>query len=395
MLNTPSTPTPTRTTSPHVCFVALTAYPVLARRRDLTELGGAQVQQSILARALVRAGIRVTFVCMDYGQPDDIEIDGIRVLKAFGPEEGLRGVRFFHPRITGLWSAMARAGADIYYQRCSGMTTGVVAAFSALNNKPFIFAGASDLDFSPGPSPAILPGRRDRAIYRWGLKNATVVIAQNERQLAMLQESYGLDGVLIPSCYDGEGLSETEKGPAGDEILWVGMIRPIKRPELFLEMARRLPELRFRMIGGPMGSSPDILSFYEHLRREATLIPNLDFMGFVPYAEIDGYFDRARVFVNTSEHEGFPNTFLQAWARGIPAIAFFDTGSRVDLVPVYSIIRDVEDAVECLRRMTSEPSFYQESASRCAAFFQRNHSPATTVARYKVLFDSLLGEKVH
>lgn len=381
------------TPSPHVCFVALTAYPVLAGRRDLTELGGAQVQQSILARALVRAGVRVTFICMDYGQANDIDIDGIRVLKAFSPDAGLRGVRFFHPRITGLWSAMTKADADIYYQRCSGMTTGVVAAFAARNNKPFLFAGASDLDFSPGPSSAILPGRRDRAIYRWGLKKATTVIAQNERQLAMLKKNYGLDGVLIPSCYDDTAVSAAKKTSPGDEILWVGMIRPIKRPELFLEMARCLPHLRFRMIGGPMGSSPETLAFYENLRREASLIPNLEFMGFVPYAEVDSYFDRARVFVNTSEHEGFPNTFLQAWAREIPAMAFFDTGSRIDGEPVYPIIANMEEAVECLGRLMAEPDFYLATALRCASFFQNNHSPAITVARYKALFDSLPSEK--
>jgi glycosyltransferase involved in cell wall biosynthesis len=376
--------------APHVCFVAPNAYPVLAGRRDLTELGGAQVQQSILARALVRSGIKVTFICMNYGQDADITIDGIRILRVFAPDEGLRGLRFIHPRMTTLWSAMSKANADVYYQRCSGVATGVVAAYSARNNKPFIFAGASDLDFTPGPSSVILPGRRDRAIYRWGLKGASAVIAQNSRQMKMLAQNYGLDGVLIPSCYDNSSVMEHDQAKTADEILWVGMLRPGKRPELFLDMARRLPHLTFRMIGGAMGQSPETLSFYENTRQEAERIPNLKFMGFVPYAEIDAYFDKARVFVNTSEHEGFPNTFLQAWARKIPSVAFFDTGSRLGEASAYLIIRNIEEAVEGIRRLMSDQNYHAAWAIRCAEFFNKNHSPAIAVAQYRALFDSLL-----
>lgn len=382
------------TSPPHVCFVAPTAYPVLAGRRDLTELGGAQVQQSILARAMVRAGFKVTFICMNYGQAADSYIDGIRVLRIFSPDEGLRGVRFFHPRITGLWSAMAKADADIYYQRCSGVATGIVAAFSIRNKRPFVFAGASDLDFTPGPSPVILPGRRDRAIYRWGLKKASAVIAQNERQLSLLTQNYGLDGVLIPSCYDDSTILASNEASTAGEILWVGMIRPPKRPEFFLEMARRLPNLHFRMIGGTISNSPESLEYYESLRHEASRIPNLVFMGFVPYADIDGHFDKARVFVNTSEHEGFPNTFLQAWARKIPSMAFFDTGSRIGGESVYPIIRNVEEGVECLSRLMSDATYHQKCAMRCEEFVQKNHSPAISVANYRRLFVSLLAEKV-
>lgn len=380
----------TTPSAPHICFVALDTYPVLAGRDDLAGVGGAQVQQSILGRALAAAGIRVTFICMDYGQADKVEIDGIRVLKAYGLEEGTKWLRVIHPRMTRLWAAMARADADIYYQRCSGITTGVVAAFCAAYGKPFIYAGASDLDFSPGPSSTILPGRRDRAIYRWGLRNSSCVVTQSERQMAMLRANYGREGVLIPSCYDDGAVHPADVGE-GTEVLWVGMIRPIKRPEFFLEMARRLPSHRFRMIGGPiMGSAPEVLAYYENIQRQALALPNLEFMGFVPYAKVHSYFDKARVFVNTSEHEGFPNTFLQAWARRVPAMAFFDTGSRIGGQPVYPVVQNLGQAVTCLNRLMTDTTFHGATATCSADYFQQNHAAVVTVARYKSLFASLL-----
>ena len=45
---------------PHICFVALRAWSVLAGDASIEIAGGAEVQQCILARLLARAGYRVS-----------------------------------------------------------------------------------------------------------------------------------------------------------------------------------------------------------------------------------------------------------------------------------------------------------------------------------------------
>ena len=47
---------------PHICFVAPLAWPVLAHAADIDVIGGAEVQQAILARSLARAGYRVSMI---------------------------------------------------------------------------------------------------------------------------------------------------------------------------------------------------------------------------------------------------------------------------------------------------------------------------------------------
>ena len=53
-----------------ICFVGLENLPVLAAEFEQRGVGGAQVQQTLLARALVRRGFPVSMVVGDYGQAD-------------------------------------------------------------------------------------------------------------------------------------------------------------------------------------------------------------------------------------------------------------------------------------------------------------------------------------
>ena len=57
---------------------------------------------------------------------------------------------------------------------------------------------------------------------------------------------------------------------------------------------------------------PGSESLYEQVRAAARQVPNVRFHGPIPYQEVGEFYERARVFVGTSEIEGFPNTYLQA-----------------------------------------------------------------------------------
>ncbi|HEX6154859.1 MAG TPA: glycosyltransferase family 4 protein, partial [Burkholderiales bacterium] len=157
------------------------AWPVLSRDPHIKVMGGAEVQQSNLARLFVANGYRVSMVTMDYGQPERSVVDGVTVYKAFAPHAGLPGLRFLHPRITSMWRALREVDADIYYQRSSAMWTGVVAAFCRRYGKRSIYAGASDRDFEPGQEQ--IKHGRDRLLYRWGLANVDRIVAQNASQI--------------------------------------------------------------------------------------------------------------------------------------------------------------------------------------------------------------------
>lgn len=365
---------------PHLCFVAPAAWPVLSGDRSIKTVGGSEVQQCFLARAFVKRGYRVSMICMDYGQPEGVEIDGVRVLKAHTPRGGFPVFRFVYPRFTSIWAAMKRADADIYYQRSGAVHTGYVAAFCRKHDRKFIYAAASDVDFDP-KCPAIRY-RRDKAIYMWGLRHAHLIVAQNPAQIDRCRKVYGLEPVMVRSCYVPPASSRVD--PHG-YVLWVSTLRKLKKPEVFIEIARRLPRHRFRMVGGA-----DDHEYFNVVRDLAERVSNLEFAGFVPHADIEREFDRARLFVNTSEFEGFPNTFLQAWARGIPTVSFVDTGSSVNGHAVVNRITTLDEMASVVQVFMEDNVAWGVAGARCETCYANQHSVQAVVGDYETIFEKLL-----
>jgi glycosyltransferase involved in cell wall biosynthesis len=363
---------------PRVCFVAPHAWPVLSADPGIPEIGGAEVQQCVLARLLAADGFRVSMICLDYGQREPSLIDGITVYRAYRLRAGVPVLRFLHPRLTALWSALGRAGADVYYSRSAGMLAGVVAEFCRRRGRRSIYAAASDADFLPGGGDQIRYAR-DRWLYRRGVVLADCVVAQNELQRERCRALYGREALVIPSCYTLP--DERAASRPGDTVLWVGVMRAGKRPEIFLELARRLPQRRFVMVGGPAQNEA---ALYERVRAQAAALDNLEFVGFLPLGEVEARFDAARLLVNTSDTEGLPNTFLQAWARGVPTLATVAAEN-----PAHRFFPDADAGAREIEALFARPELWQRASALSREHFERNHSGAETLARYARLLEEL------
>lgn len=362
-----------------VCIVLPTIYPVLANSKSLRFVGGAELRHTLVAKALARSGVRVSVITLDHGQPEGEMIDGVQIFKCYMPKEGLPVARFVYPRLAKIWGALKRADADIYLQPGAGYLTSVVAEFARRRGRKSVFAGASDTDFIP--DQLLVRYARDRWLYRRGIARVDGILTQTVKQRELCMLAYGRDAVVIANGYE---LPYTPPVDRGKYILWVANLRPCKRPDRLFEIARNLPEQRFRMIGGAMAGET---SYYESIRAQAAQIRNLEFLGFVPHQEAERHFDQAKLLLNTSDSEGFPNTFLQAWARGVPTVSFFDPG-MVE-AGVVDLVTSTQAASVALRRLISDRGFYEERSARCKVYFKNHHSLAAMAQKYFDFFSEL------
>lgn len=291
-----------------ICFMALGAYGLLSENHEDELIGGAELQYTMMAEKLTE-DFDVSFVVFDHGQKFLEEVNGIKIFKSFRMEEFLNK-SIFRILYTS-FKAFTNVNADIYITRSGKLFPSIVALYCFLHGKKFIYSFASDMDVRKNLNLI------DTIIFKFILNRANVLLTQSEYQKRELRNNLGKESLVLKNMFSiSKNIPNKESPPL---ILWVSTIKKQwKHPEKFLKIAKQIPEVNFLMIGGPSKENPE---FFIEIKEKAQKIPNLQFLGFVPFKKINEYFSKASIFINTSDVEGFPNTFLQAWDSYTPVIS--------------------------------------------------------------------------
>ena len=119
-------------------------------------------------------------------------------------------------------------------------------------------------------------------------------------------------------------------------------------------------------------------------------MPNLTFHGPVPYHAVGEFFARARVFVGTSAIEGFPNTYLQAWAHGTPVVAFLDPQQLLARHALGRAVTHMEEMQAAISALNSDVQQWEAASERATQYMNDRIDEARMVAPYIEAFSTLL-----
>lgn len=367
-----------------VCFHAPYLYPLFSPG-TIEFAGGAEVQQSLLARGLARAGFDVSAVTCDFGQAPDLTVDGVRLLKSYPPRGGIPVLRFVHPRLSRTLGALLRADAEVYYTRGLGVPAGQSFEVARWTRAAFVLGTQHDLD-----ARRDLPlhrSLRDRWWARRALRGADAVVAQTEVQRGLYRGELGRESEVIPNLVETPAAAVDPGRPGA--VVWLGTYKPSKRPEWFLELARRLPEQSFIM-GGVLPMPPDTFEAWAAAQAAARACPNLEVRGFVEHGQLGTLFAQSALFVHTSPAEGFPNTLLEAWAHGLPGVAAVDPDGVIRREGLGEVVESVEALEDAVRRWLADPALRRAAGARARAFVLSRHAPETVVRRFGALLDRMV-----
>ena len=359
----------------NLCFVGPDNLPVLAPEYGHLPIGGESVQQTLLACALARRGFSVSMVVADHGQQDGQLWRGVRVYKSYRPGAGLPVLRFAHPRWTGLWSALRRADAEVYYTSCAGMHVGLIAMFCRRYGRRLIFRAASDPDCDRARLPVLVKYARDRWLYRHGLHRADAILVQSRVQAETLTASYGLRSRTAGMLVDGAA----PPSPRDIDMLWVGNIKQVKRPDRVLDLAMRLHSTKMHIVGG---ETPGEDAYFREFQRRASTIPNIVYHGRLGYQDAGALYGRARLLVNTSDVEGFPNAYLQAWQNGVPVVTLIDPDGVIARDGLGEVASSPEQLLGATRALLNDPPAWQAASERCRSYMARNYCEERTLRDY-------------
>jgi glycosyltransferase involved in cell wall biosynthesis len=363
----------------------LEALSVLLPGYEQHRTGGEQVQVSLLAKALIKRGFKISLITLDYGQPVELEYMGIEIIKTYSPDEGLPGLRFIYPRVFKLWRALKRADADVYYTSCAGFQVGIVALYCQLFQRRSVYRVAHDNDCDP--SKLLIKLWRDKKLYEYGLRRQHAVLAQSEQQQHDLMQYYGLTSNIATMLVDTpDDILNFEK--RNIDILWVNNFRQFKRPDLALELAKQLPEYNMHIIGGP--NDPEL---YATIEQNAKTLNNVEFHGPVPYRTISPYYSQAKIFINTSDSEGFPNSYLQSWIRGTPIIVFFDPDEVVSRNGLGYKANSLDEMATLIRTLHHNPADWHQLSQQCLHYMQQHYAEDDVLRPYIEAFKSSIEKK--
>ncbi len=276
---------------------------------------------------------------------------------------------------------MRRADADVYYQNCAESTTGRVALWAHRHGRRFVYSVASDPECDP--SLPILESLHERVLYRKGLELADGIITQTSVQQRMLKEGFGLESTPIPMPsdihVDGSFDHIDAKRESTFSVLWVGRMMPVKRPEIFLQLAKSLPDVDFHLVEGVDQDA----AYNEGIFKQAVGISNLTVHGRKPREEVLELYRRSHVLCCTSSLEGFPNTFLEAFAHGMPVVSTVDPDAVLERHQLGAHRDSVDTLVSTLR----EFSVNRERVRRCGQtawqYFYDQHALDTAMPRFE------------
>ena len=351
--------------------------------------GGAEVQANYLAQELAERGYNVSYVCQTTKASKvntTSMVNGVNVLwlkpankfvwlncKAY-----LKALKSLTPDIIIQRNSSPLLWASAQYKKKSSakliwVCTDNLAPFNnfftkrykARNNKKEV----GFIKYSIFYINAVISDKLRNA----AMKGVSRAFSQNEFQRLNIKKNFGLESSKMISGHPTPENRSRELNVKGiKNILWCANWGKHKRPELFVNLARNMADSKYNfiMIGGHSDKG-----YVDQLLKNCP--KNLKVTGQLPFEEALSYFNEASLFVNTStpDGDGFPNTFIQSWLRGVPVLSFgFNPDEVITKNQLGFVVQSVEEAKDtCIQLLENDKAIVNLS-NGVSDYANKNHT---------------------
>jgi glycosyltransferase involved in cell wall biosynthesis len=345
---------------------------------DPSANGGAERYGWHMMRALANAGWSVTV--------------GVRHPLQEGEEKLIDGVRFvgINRRVHFLFAwfrFLRKERPDWCYWQCADHLWGPIAEIARWLGVRTAFSTMHDLDVQP--RKAMTHARKNLwFLYKWGLQRSNLIFVQHYGQRDLLPvrwrpKTYMLPGIVpLPATV----VPHPERNGS---VVWMAVIRPAKRPDLLVAIARRLPTIRFVVCGAPnyrLWEPEKIQSILAGLKS----LPNVDYRGHVDPKETMKLIADGSLLLLTSEGEGYPSVFLEAWAAGTPVVSIkIDPDHKIHKGEFGIVADTVEGAIEAVRYLMKSPQLRHDMGMRARRHVEETHSSGAAVRAFECAVESI------
>ncbi|MEX2493388.1 MAG: glycosyltransferase family 4 protein [Nitrospirales bacterium] len=333
---------------------------------DPTVNGGAERYQWLLARAMAHRGwSAVVGVRKGLAEQERRTIEGVEFV-GIGDDHILRS-----------WNRFLKTEQpDWWFWQCADHWLGLAVEIAKLNGVRFIFSAMVDLDVIPHRAlvrrPSLWP------LYAWGLRRSNRIVVQHGDQLNQLAPSLRSKASILPGIV-GQTLEVKPHAAGRNYVAWVGVLRQPKRPDLLLEIAKRLPDVPFVVCGGfSTFMTPE--GFAEPIVEKLKALSNVQYLGQVAPRKTLEIIGNAAMLLSTSQLEGFPSVFLEAWAAGTPVVSLkIDPDGVIQRKNLGTLSGTVEIAVRDIATLMQSRDRREEMSLRARQHVKEAHSDEAAI----------------
>jgi glycosyltransferase involved in cell wall biosynthesis len=333
---------------------------------DPTANGGAERYQWLLARAMAHVGWSATV--------------GVEKGLAKGERRTIEGVEFVgigEDNFLWAWYRFLKSEQpDWWFWQCADHRLGLAVEIAKLTNVRMMFSAMIDLDVFP--RRALARRRGLWPFYSWGLKRSDRIVVQHKGQQAQLSSALRAKASVLPGIVR-QTIKAKPHAVRGKYVAWVGVLRQPKRPDLLLEVAKRLPDISFVVCGGLSGHrTPQ--GYAEPIVEGLKTLPNVQYLGQVDPSRTLEIIGNAAMLLSTSDLEGFPSVFLEAWAAGTPVVSLkIDPDGVIQRKNLGTVAGTVSGAVRDIENLMHATERREEMSLRARQHVQEAHSEEAAI----------------
>lgn len=227
-----------------------------------------------------------------------------------------------------LWKRLKEIAPDVIYQNMGTSYGGVAAHYARRYGCKLVLHLASDSDITPfkiGRNPKRLVPYIEKKVFGYAVRHNHCLIAQTRHQKHLVKKNFDRGCTAIIPNFQPYPKETIEKGTPV-KVVWIANFKVIKQPELFIRLAHDLHTLKiaaeFIMIGNPATIDGNAWQDWQQsLEKEMGKVPSLRYLGGQSTDAVEAILAKSDILVNTSQFEGFSNTFIQAWMRSVPVVS--------------------------------------------------------------------------
>jgi glycosyltransferase involved in cell wall biosynthesis len=281
--------------------------------------------------------------------------------------------------LLALYRFLAAERPDWWLWYCADHLWGPAAAMAKWLGVRTAFASMHDRDVHP--RYALFRRPRWWWLYAWGLSQSDRIFVQHRGQLSELPPRLRAKAWILPGIVDRTGDMKPHS-ERSKHVAWVAMLRQVKRPDLLMEIARTAPPIRFVVCGGPttFWCPP---GYGERIVAALRALPNIDYLGQIAPDKTLQVIADAAILLSTSDEEGFPSTFLEAWSAGTPIVSLkIDPDRILEQLGLGVVSSSIANAVADITSLLDLPQRREEIAARARRYVTANHSERSAVRAF-------------